>query len=778
MKYWLLFLVLVNPLVLAQEMPSVSTSPVFYWIPPEEREISLTEAMHEAQWTVVDGELNFGYQQEEIWVMQTIRFNMISDWVVQIPNPFLDYLDLYILQNRDIVTELHTGDARPFRQRTVKVADFVAGFNAEANKEYTLVARVRTQGTMMVPIHWMVEEEYAERLAINQIIYGGYYGALIIIALYHLFIFTVVREKGYIFYVASMFAFVLLQLAYDGRGFAWFWPEHPEFNAVTFPLFYSLYQFVNLTFISVFLRLKEHNPRWYKYLILLKAIVLVNTALLFVLPYHTITPIIIITGIVGLISGVVSGAYRWWQGYTPARYFTVAWIFFLTGLLLANFRGFGLVETSWVSEYGYPIGSLMLALFLAFSLADRIKSANIAKRITEKKLIDSQQQHLAVLQRYQELYENAPIGHFQSNNQYQLTSVNLACARLFGFNNPREMLDQVKDIRKYLISDFSYFQERVRDTRKDGIQKDVEIKIRDIIGKQRWLSINMRYWPERDTYEGSIQDVTERKIADELRRDLDQERLNIMERFSLGMAEEIDMPLGSNVVTTGFIQEGLEKLYNEKKKGTAKLEDYEQLLEVSRESLQLTSRNQRRVIRVVKRFREVASQHSGLAASHFNLINAINQVVEGQRWKMAGWRVYVDGPDKLTIYSYKRAIVAIIVQLIDNALAHSEADKRDTPTIWIRTEILDDYRISLTFTDNGKGVDREVAKDLGQPFFTTKKGPDGHIGLGLYMIYNLTNRSLNGRLLFPITGEGFSVQINIPVSLPKNHHVENGQIDN
>ncbi|EAT12189.1 predicted signal transduction protein containing a membrane domain, an EAL and a GGDEF domain [Oceanobacter sp. RED65] len=757
---------LVNSVALAQESPSANTSPLFYWVPPEEREISLTEVMHEAQWTVVNGELNFGYLQKELWVMQTINFNMKSDWVVHIPNPFLDYLDLYVLQNRDIVTELHTGDARPFNQRTVKVADFVAGFTAESDREYILVARVRTQGTMMVPIHWMGEEEYAERLAIDQIIYGGYYGALIIIALYHLFIFLVVRETGYIFYVASMFAFVLLQLAYDGRGFAWFWPSNPEFNAIAFPLFYSLYQFINLMFISVFLRLRQNNPNWHKYLLVLKAIVIINSVLILALPYHTITPIIIITGITGLISGVVSGAFRWWQGFTPARYFTIAWLFFLGGLLLANFRGFGMVETSWVSQYGYLIGSLMLALFLAFSLAERIKSANVAKRITEKKLIDSQQQHLSVLKRYQELYENAPIGHFQSNSQYQLTSVNLACARLFGFDHPREMLEQVKDIRKYLISDFSYFQDRVRDTRKEGVQKDVEIKIKDIVGKQRWLSINMRYWPEGDTYEGSIQDVTERKIADELRRDLDQERLNIMERFSLGMAEEIDTPLGSNVAATGFIQEGLDSLYAKKQQGIATIEDYEQLLEICRQSLQLTSRNQRRVIRVVKRFREVASQHIGLVASHFNLVNAINQTVEGQRWKMAGWRVYVDGPEKLTIYSYKRAISAILIQLIDNALAHSEADKKDTPTIWIRVEILDDSRISLTVTDNGKGVDRETAKDLGQPFFTTKKGPDGHIGLGLYMIYNLTNRSLNGRLLFPITGEGFSVQIHIPISLP------------
>lgn len=62
-----------------------------------------------------------------------------------------------------------------------------------------------------------------------------------------------------------------------------------------------------------------------------------------------------------------------------------------------------------------------------------------------------------------------------------------------------------------------------------------------------------------------------------------------------------------------------------------------------------------------------------------------------------------------------------------------------------------------------------MAKNLCQPFFTTKRGPEGHIGLGLYMVYNLVTRSLSGRILFPITGSGFSIQFKIPVDVNNEH---------
>lgn len=745
-------------------MPGVDISPLMYWVEPEGEAYSVKEVLEEASWSKIEGELNFGYSYRHIWVMQKIHTFRKGDWVMEIPYPLLDYVDLYLFKNGELTATVNTGDRRPFSNREVKVADYVYGVSSEGEEDFLVLLRLETEGTMMMPIVWRSEVEFAEHLAVTQAIYGAFYGIIIVMALYHFFIFIVVRERSYLYYCITVSAFVFLQLNFDGRGFGWLWPETPEINQYGFPLSYNLYQMAVLTFISTFLQLKKNHILLYRYFVGLRILVAINLVAMFIFSYATMMPIIVMVGMLGIVSGLVSGAYLWLRGYTAARYFTSAWAMFLIGILLLNLRGFGLGETNWFSQYGYLMGSVLEVLLLAFSLADRINVANREKRKTEKALLASQNERLTILNRYQELYENAPVGNFQTDNQYQLVSVNQACAQLFGYAEPDEMLANVKDIRVYLRSGFDEFQSMVRKARKLGRVNDQEIHIEDQAGERRWLSISMRYTKNdmEEGYEGSVQDITERKVADELRQELDRERIQIMEQFSLGIAKEINTPLGSNVVTTAFIREGLDHILEKQGSKEATAEDYQSFLNTGSQSLGLIESNQKRITRVVRRFREVSSQHLGLKKSHFNLQDLINETVESQRWKMAGWRVHVVCPMEMTMYSYPKAVAVILKQLIDNALTHSYADQDQDPKIWIRVESQVNDELILTFTDNGKGVQKEMAKNLCKPFFSTKRGPEGHIGLGLYMVYNLVSRSLNGRLFFPVTGSGFCIQLSMP----------------
>lgn len=746
-------------------IPGLQASNLYFWTPPAEQNLSPHEVLEEASWTKVDGELSFGYAYPEIWVTQHLHAYEAEDWTFHISYPLLDYVDIYILKGNQIIQSVKTGDRRPSENKLVNVADYVIGFQSEKASNYRLLVRIETQGSITMPIAWRTKIQYAEHLSLNQTIYGAYYGVLIIMALYHLFIFMVVRERGYLFYSISVSAFVFLQLTFDGRGFQWFWPESPEFNAYSFPIAYSIYQVAIFTFMVNFLNLSESSPRFHKYFILLRAVVVINLLLMFATSYATMMPIIVAVAMFGIVSGLVSGGYLWLQGFVAARFFVLAWTMFLIGILLLNLRGFGVTETNWISQYGYLIGSVLEILFLSFSLADRINTTNREKHKTEKELIQTQNENLSILSRFQELYENAPIGNFQADNRYQLTSVNQACAKLFGFDSADHMVSEVTDIRAYLKSDFDDFQDMVRSTRREGRVYNHEIKIEDKLGQGHWLSISMRFTHDGNEpgYEGSVQDITERKESEELHRKLDQERMQILEKFSLGIATEINTPLGSNVATTAFMRESLEEI-NQKADG-ATLEDYRRQMEMGLQSLGLVESNQKRISRVVKRFREVSSQHLDLKESHFTMFDTINESVESHRWKMAGWRVNIVCSPDIKLYSYSKAISVIIKQLIDNALEHSQADQGQDPKIWIRVEDDQEKNVTLTFTDNGKGIRKEMVKNLCQPFFTTKRGPEGHIGLGLYMIYNLVNRSLNGRIFFPVIGQGFCVQITIPMDI-------------
>ncbi len=757
-----------------QHLDGLHSSKLYYWVPPKEAlNITWAEALEEAQWQVYEGELNFGYTLDYIWVMQKIQSFEDGDWVVQVSYPLLDYLDMYLFDDENkLLSEIHTGDARPFNSRAVAVTDFIMGLETKGTNNYHLLARLETQGTLMMPITWMPEQRYAENLATQQLVYGAYYGILSVMALYHLFIFFVVRERGYLYYVLSISAFILLQMSFDGRGFLLLWPNAPSLNEFMFPLAYSLYQMAILTFMAEFLQLRQTSPKIYFYFNALRLLAIVNIIGVFLLPYKVITPIAVVSGILTIISGLSAGGYLWLKGYTIARYFTCAWAMFLGGILLLNFRGLGLSDSNWLSLYGYLLGSILEVLFLAFSLADRISRSNIQKQKDKKELIKSQKKHLSILKRYEDLYEKAPTGNFQSNDKYQLISVNKACANIFGFSTSAIMLSQLKNMHDYLKSSYDDFRNMVVEAKKYGEVINKELLIADHNGTERWISVAMHYVNDDDFvgFEGSVQDVTERKNADKLKLELDQERLKIMEQFSLGIAKEINTPLGSNVATTAFIREGLDEILNHEQDQSINMNEYSDFIRLNDQSLGLLERNQKRITKVVKRFREVSAQHLGLKETSFSLADILREIIESQRWKMAGWRVNIDCPENIQLHSFRKAFSVIFVQLIDNALLHSKADVDQDPIIWIRVKMDQEENVLISFTDNGLGVKKELMKNLCQPFYTTKRGPDGHIGLGLYMVYNLVSRALNGRLLFPVTGNGFCVQLIVPKILNQELH--------
>ena len=765
MKYLLIIVCLfaAQSLALAPKPEQViNESAVYYWVEPIGETLSWQQALQQATWIPSPGEFNLGYAHQKVWIRQDIFTPNKGDWILEIPYPLLDYLDLYLLQDKQLIAQNHTGDRRDFHTRALKVPEFVLSLNAQPLGQYQLLARIETEGTMMLPLHWRTEADYGVHLSIQNMIYGAYYGVLIIMALYHLFIFIVVREKSYLLYVLTLSAFMFLQMCFDGRGFAWLWPNAPGFNTVSFPLSYSVYIFTVLTFMSTFLQLKQRAKTLYRYFLLLRFNALLFALLIAFLPYKVIVPIIIINAMVSIVSGMLSGLFLWFKGYTAARFFTCAWGVFLFGLLLLNTRGFGLNESNWVSLYGYLIGSILEVLLLSFSLADRIKSINAQKRQVENQLLKSQQQNVITLRRYQDLYENAPSGNFQSNEHYQLVSVNLACAHMFGFISPEQMLDEVRDIRHYIKSKFTDFKRIIEQARRDSKVSDAEILIKDHQGQERWLSITMRFI-ENEGFEGALQDITARKKNERMQLELDRERMDILEKFSQGIAKEINSPLGSNVVCTAFLRESIDDILA-LQKSTITMGDYEKFTELSAKTLHLVDANQKRITRVLKRFREVSSQHLGLTRSQFSMLELINNTLEGERWKMPGWRVEVLGPTDLYVNSFAKAISIILVQLIDNAVAHYQSVSENSPKIWILFEKDHQDNVILNFTDNGEGINKEYSKLLGQPFFTTKNGPDGHIGLGLYMVYNLVNRTLGGRLFFPLTGNGFCVQLRLPIN--------------
>jgi PAS domain S-box-containing protein len=154
--------------------------------------------------------------------------------------------------------------------------------------------------------------------------------------------------------------------------------------------------------------------------------------------------------------------------------------------------------------------------------------------LTESKKIEKQlkdyQEHLEKLveertnelkkseEKFRNIFENAQEGIFQSTPDGRLVSANPALASMFGSETPEELIELINDIPEQLYADPAQRLELVDILTHTGVVHDFEFQIRRNDGVIKFASMNARAVKDERgeilLYEGTIQDITEKKQAE------------------------------------------------------------------------------------------------------------------------------------------------------------------------------------------------------------------------------------------------------------------------
>lgn len=127
-------------------------------------------------------------------------------------------------------------------------------------------------------------------------------------------------------------------------------------------------------------------------------------------------------------------------------------------------------------------------------------------------------------EKYRSIFENAVEGIFQSTVDGQFLTANPAMARMFGYESPEELLEAISSIRDQLYVDPERREEFYRLAFRDGFVSGFEIHLRRKDGSPLWVSANARAvydaGGEISGYEGTVENITERKRAEEALREI------------------------------------------------------------------------------------------------------------------------------------------------------------------------------------------------------------------------------------------------------------------
>jgi two-component system NtrC family sensor kinase len=112
---------------------------------------------------------------------------------------------------------------------------------------------------------------------------------------------------------------------------------------------------------------------------------------------------------------------------------------------------------------------------------------------------------------------------------------------------------------------------------------------------------------------------------------------------------------------------------------------------------------------------------------------------------------------------YPSQLNQVFMNILSNAIDALEESAITSPTITIRTSVIDTNWVSVSISDNGIGIPESVRSQLFHPFFTTKPVGKG-TGLGLSISYQIVTEKHGGKIeCYSTVGEGTEFVVKIPM---------------
>ena len=136
------------------------------------------------------------------WVRVNVRNDStITDWLFQAQDSRIPYVELYRpLPGGSTYEAIQTGDYLPFTTREIPDRFFLFRLTIPRASTETLFVRVQSPFAVDLPLAILNDEALVARVRTDLFDYGLFYGAMLIMAGYNVFVFFSLRENTHVFF--------------------------------------------------------------------------------------------------------------------------------------------------------------------------------------------------------------------------------------------------------------------------------------------------------------------------------------------------------------------------------------------------------------------------------------------------------------------------------------------------------------------------------------------------------------------------------------------------
>ena len=334
-------------------------------------------------------DINLGYSKSTFWFRIPLAKTQDAGdyWLLEVAFFELGHLAFYAPDQAPVVT----GQNYPVSSRPWPHRFYVFPLKLTMEPRYYYL-QVRSDSAVTVPLRLWESTAFAADTQKTYIGLALYYGALLALLFYNLFIFISLRERSFLLY--SLFACVMALTMLAGNGIAqqFLWPDGVVWDGRIPVSLYALTAAAGLYFSQHFLQTRAQQPKLHLVMHLTAGFALLVAAA----PWLNVSAraagsglslCLIIAGILIITSAI--RALR--AGNWSARLFLLAWGVLSLGSIVAGMRSFGLLPTTTLTAYAVQLSSFAEMLLLSFALTERIRRERSAREAAQADALSARQ---------------------------------------------------------------------------------------------------------------------------------------------------------------------------------------------------------------------------------------------------------------------------------------------------------------------------------------------------------------------------------------------------
>ena len=321
---------------------------------------------------------DLGFTTDNYWLYFEIE-NKINDeiqYYIETSRPIVDVATFYKINDDGSISVQKSGDLIPFKERTIQQRKTLFKIHLMPSEKGKYYIHLKSDGEVInAPVILRTSENLIKETSFEQIVFGFFYGILIIAFILYFFFFYAMKQRVFLFYSLYVLFIGLLQFSLDGYFYQFITPNSGWLSNKSVLLFAIISGFFLGSYAQHYLNIKEVSAKLYKtYMLLYIGFGALFFVILFVPQWFKYGyPAMNALGLFLLVLISASLIVIYSKTKQVYQFFTLGILSLVTGFVIFILKNFSLLPYNFITENSSKLGTGLEIIFLSLSMASLIK---------------------------------------------------------------------------------------------------------------------------------------------------------------------------------------------------------------------------------------------------------------------------------------------------------------------------------------------------------------------------------------------------------------------